>query len=323
MLRIKEMSQHQAPALNPFLLPESQRNPESVSYNMLAHNSDLISNQNNLNDDQIQVHVQVHNQEMGNIVQNVDVDLNSVLDEFMNNEHIDMPDLEEFPTLPPPITPIQSPKVKKVTSSKKKMNGKDKQVLLGIKHSLFFNSMSDRPSGKGIGKGSKKRVSKQLGLEDKFTDPDYVPKAKSKRSVLKPAAVIAVVAANSGGKAPCKQLMTKAAHKMLDAQKNKGGANPLKKPYHFKLGTVTLWEIERYQKSIELLLKFMPFTRVVREICHVDISKEMKFQASALKAIQKATEAYLVWYMEDMLLSAIHAKWVTITVQGSWLVKRL
>ena len=106
--------------------------------------------------------------------------------------------------------------------------------------------MSDRPSSKGIGKGGKKRVSKQLHLEDKSIDTDYVPKAKSKRSVLKPAAAIVVVAAKSGGKALCKQLMTKAAHKMLDAQKNKGGANPLKKPLNQEL--LLFWRFEDTRK---------------------------------------------------------------------------
>ena len=289
---------------------------------MLAQSSNLILNQSN-NDNQIQVHVQVHKQGEGNVVQNVNVCSNSVLSESVSDEHIDMPNLGEFLTLPPPITPIQSPQSRVISNSSKKSRGKDNQVLLSVKHSLFFNSMSDRPSRKGIGKGGKKRLSKQLGLEDESTDLDYVPKAKSKKLVLKPTAVIATAKAKSGGKAPQKKLMMKAARKMLEAQKEKGGKNPLKKPYHFKPGTVAIRENRRYQKSTELLLRFMPFARVVREICHVDIGKEMKFQASALKALQEAIEAYLVCYMEDMLLSVIHVKRVTITVQDLWLVKRL
>ncbi|XP_012925689.1 histone H3-4-like [Heterocephalus glaber] len=53
---------------------------------------------------------------------------------------------------------------------------------------------------------------------------------------------------STGGKAPRKQLATKAARKSAPAT---GG---VKKPHRYRPGTVALREIRRYQKSTELLI---------------------------------------------------------------------
>jgi histone H3 len=52
---------------------------------------------------------------------------------------------------------------------------------------------------------------------------------------------------STGGKAPRKQLATKAARKSAPAT---GG---VKKPHRYRPGTVALREIRRYQKSTELV----------------------------------------------------------------------
>lgn len=65
---------------------------------------------------------------------------------------------------------------------------------------------------------------------------------------------------STGGKAPRKQLATKAARKSAPAT---GG---VKKPHRFRPGTVALREIRKYQKSTELLIRKLPFQRLVREI---------------------------------------------------------
>src|SRR6476660_3104206 len=65
---------------------------------------------------------------------------------------------------------------------------------------------------------------------------------------------------STGGKAPRKQLATKAARKSAPAT---GGG---KKPHRYRPGTVALREIRRYQKSTELLIRKLPFQRLVREI---------------------------------------------------------
>lgn len=43
-------------------------------------------------------------------------------------------------------------------------------------------------------------------------------------------------------------------------------AGSVKKPHRFRPGTVALREIRRYQKSTELLIRKLPFQRLVREI---------------------------------------------------------
>ena len=76
-------------------------------------------------------------------------------------------------------------------------------------------------------------------------------------------------------------------------------------------GTVALREIRRYQKSTELLIRKLPFQRLVREIAQ-DFKTDLRFQSSAVMALQEASEAYLVGLFEDTNLCAIHAKRVTI-----------
>ena len=110
---------------------------------------------------------------------------------------------------------------------------------------------------------------------------------------------------STGGKAPRKQLATKAARKSAPAT---GG---VKKPHRYRPGTVALREIRRYQKTTELLLRKMPFQRLVREIAQ-DFKTDLRFQSSAVMALQEACEAYLVGLFEDTNICAIHAKRVTI-----------
>merc|ERR1712170_120998 len=97
---------------------------------------------------------------------------------------------------------------------------------------------------------------------------------------------------STGGKAPRKQLATKAARKSAPST---GG---VKKP-------------RRYQKSTELLIRKLPFQRLVREIAQ-DFKTDLRFQSAAIGALQEASEAYLVGLFEDTNLCAIHAKRVTI-----------
>ena len=85
----------------------------------------------------------------------------------------------------------------------------------------------------------------------------------------------------------------------------------MKKPHRFRPGTVALREIRRYQKSTELLIRKLPFQRLVREIAQ-DFKSDLRFQSSAIGALQESVESYLVSLFEDTNLCAIHAKRVTI-----------
>jgi len=80
----------------------------------------------------------------------------------------------------------------------------------------------------------------------------------------------------------------------------------------FRPGTVALREIRVYQKTTNLLIRRLPFARLVREVTGVVSLKSFRFQPSALAALQESTEAYLVSLFEDTNLAAIHAKRVTI-----------
>merc|ERR1712066_735865 len=79
---------------------------------------------------------------------------------------------------------------------------------------------------------------------------------------------------STGGKAPWKQLATKAARKSAPST---GG---VKKPHRYCPGTVALREIRRYQKSTELLIRKLPFQRLVREIAQ-DFKTDLRFQSAA------------------------------------------
>ena len=117
-------------------------------------------------------------------------------------------------------------------------------------------------------------------------------------------------------RAPRKGLATKAARKNAPAT---GG---VKKPHRYRPGTVALREIRRYQKSTELLIRKLPFQRLVREIAQ-EFKTDLRFQGSAVLALQEAAEAYLVGLFEDTNLCAIHAKRVTIMPRDIQLARRI
>ena len=76
---------------------------------------------------------------------------------------------------------------------------------------------------------------------------------------------------NTGGKAPRKQIAIKQAK--IAAPAVTGG---VKKPHRFRPGTVALREIRRFQKSTELLIKKLPFQRLVREIAS-EFKNDLRF----------------------------------------------
>ena len=94
----------------------------------------------------------------------------------------------------------------------------------------------------------------------------------------------------------------------------------------YRPGTVALREIRRYQgrgkDATRLLVAKAPFARLVREIAQ-DFKPDLYFQASAIKALQEATEAYIVGLYEDTNLCAIHAKRVTIMPKDIQLARKI
>ena len=85
---------------------------------------------------------------------------------------------------------------------------------------------------------------------------------------------------------------------------NKKPRYPLKgrvrKPRRFRPGTVALREIRKYQRSTELLIRKLPFQRLVREIVFELKKEDYRFQSTAILAMQEAAEAFLVRIFEQI-----------------------
>merc|ERR1712076_191490 len=109
-----------------------------------------------------------------------------------------------------------------------------------------------------------------MGVGNRLQSSPHFTMARTKQTARK----------STGGKAPRKQLATKAARKSAPST---GG---VKKPHRYRPGTVALREIRRYQKSTELLIRKLPF-QLVREIAQ-DFKTDLRFQSSAVMALQEA-----------------------------------
>lgn len=103
---------------------------------------------------------------------------------------------------------------------------------------------------------------------------------------------------------------------------NKAGKLVPCKPHRFKSGTVALREIRRYQKSTDLLLRKLPFQRLVREVAQ-DFKNDLRFQSAAILALQESSEAYLVELFEDTQIACIHAQRVMIQPKDMQVARRL
>ncbi|KAK7925025.1 hypothetical protein WMY93_007335 [Mugilogobius chulae] len=208
----------------------------------------------------------------------------------------------------------KKPAVKKATTPKKKSVKKPavKKPKSPAKKAAKKPAKSPKKAAKKPAKSPKKAAVKKPKPAKKSPK-----KAPAKKTGPKKAKKTKQTARKStGGKAPRKQLATKAARKSAPAT---GG---VKKPHRYRPGTVALREIRRYQKSTELLIRKLPFQRLVREIAQ-DFKTDLRFQSSAVMALQEASEAYLVGLFEDTNLCAIHAKRVTIMPKDIQLARRI
>jgi len=133
------------------------------------------------------------------------------------------------------------------------------------------------------------------------------PMARTKQSARK----------TTGGRAP---------NRMLDRTSRKPAAPKLEvqKKRRYRPGTRALREIRKYQKSTELLIRKLPFQRLVREIAYNMRGHEcVRFQSTAIMALQEASEAYLVGLFEDTNMCALHARRVTIMPKDMILARRI
>jgi histone H3 len=96
-----------------------------------------------------------------------------------------------------------------------------------------------------------------------------------------------------------------------------------RKKRRMRPGERALKEIRQYQLSTDLLLRRLPFARLVREIQQGLSRQTYLWQATAILALQEAAEAHLVGLFEDSNLCAIHAKRVTIMPKDMQLARRI
>ena len=98
----------------------------------------------------------------------------------------------------------------------------------------------------------------------------------------------------------------------------------VKRPTRYRPGQLALREIRQYQKNTDLLIRKIPFQRLVKEITTTMFPlNNYRFQSSGLLALQEAAEAYLVLLLADANLCTIHAKRVTLMVKDMQLARRI
>ncbi|GJD10256.1 Histone H3 [Galdieria sulphuraria] len=112
--------------------------------------------------------------------------------------------------------------------------------------------------------------------------------------------------------------LMKASQPPSSTAKNSTGV----KAHRYRPGTRALMEIRKFQKSTELLIRKLPFARLVKEITQ-HYHHELRWQVEAVLALQTSAEDYLVGLLEDANLCAIHAKRVTIMPKDMQLARRI
>ena len=90
----------------------------------------------------------------------------------------------------------------------------------------------------------------------------------------------------------------------------------------YRPGRLALQEIRHYQKGTNLLIRKLPFQRLIQEIAQ-GFKMDVPFRSSTLMALQEASEAYLVRLFEHTNLCAIHAKCITIMPRDIQLAARI
>ncbi|KAI9096159.1 histone-fold-containing protein [Phlyctochytrium arcticum] len=128
-----------------------------------------------------------------------------------------------------------------------------------------------------------------------------------------------------------RKTLAKKSSARTDRKKRLAPAPPPPPPrkHRYRPGTVALREIRKYQRSTELLIRKLPFARLVKEVS-ADLStmeyaggNPPRWQSMAIMALQEAAEAFMVHLFEDANLCAIHAKRVTIMQKDIQLARRI
>jgi histone H3 len=115
---------------------------------------------------------------------------------------------------------------------------------------------------------------------------------------------------STGGVPPCLHLATKAARAAMQK------AIAMRKPHRWRPGTVAAREIQKFQKTTDLLIRKAPFQRVVRDIVQqVSGKSDLQMQCTAVLALQEAAEYFMVDVFNNTKLCMFHGKCITIMVK--------
>ena len=116
--------------------------------------------------------------------------------------------------------------------------------------------------------------------------------------------------------------MTALSKKAARCKMPAGTTGAMRRP-RWRPGTVALREIRRYQRSTDLIINKTAFQRLVREVAKDVCKKDLRFQSTAVLALQEASEAHLIGLYQDAYLCTIHAKRVTLMVKDIQLARRI
>jgi histone H3 len=180
---------------------------------------------------------------------------------------------------------------------------------------------------------------KTVSLNDTLTGLDIMgihvlasPKYKSRRHKGKKSVTLhakSAKAEKTKSKKNTKEKSKKKTKEVTKAKKTSDGkrktapaAGGVKKPHRFKPGTVALREIRRYQKSTDLLIRRLPFQRLVREIAQ-DFHTDLRFALATIEVLQSVLESIIVTILEGANMAAIHASRTSIQPKDIQFARRL
>ncbi|KAE8144973.1 histone H3 [Aspergillus avenaceus] len=156
------------------------------------------------------------------------------------------------------------------------------------------------------------------------------PRAKAESAGKESAAGTSSVAATNSQSArgPRKSTgVTKGKRPARASDVQPGDPTPRGRQRRHRPGTMALKEIRKYQRSYDLLIRKLPFARLVREVAlellPSEVGAQLRWQSQAIMALQEAAEAFLVHLFEDTNLCALHAKRVTIMQKDIQLARRI
>ena len=91
----------------------------------------------------------------------------------------------------------------------------------------------------------------------------------------------------------------------------------------YRPGMGALQEIRHYQKEYGLIYSKLACARLFREICDTKIKEGLRWQASAIAALQEGFEDYLVGLFSNCILEAIHGQRKTVMPKDIHITRRI